>query len=182
MPNCVLFPWPTTPARRAISPCGWPIQRKRPFSASADISGSLGGTNTWSAATAAIATTISPVNDAPTIAALSGSPVTVEQQASPVRLDADGVVTVFDKELGNNWNQSSLTVHRSGAAAASDVFSFIDDSATAGVGVETSGANLLVDGVTIGTFTNTGGSLVVTFNTSATAALVGKAMGAVAYR
>jgi len=149
---------------------------------SANISGSLGGTNTWSAATATIATTISPVNDAPTITALSGSPVTVEQQASPVRLDADGVVTVFDKELGNNWNQSSLTVHRSGAVAASDVFSFIDDSATAGVGVETSGANLLVDGVTIGTFTNTGGSLVVTFNTSATAVLVGKAMGAVAYR
>jgi VCBS repeat-containing protein len=152
------------------------------FSASTDILGSLGTTNTWSAATAAIATVVNPVNDAPTIAALSGSPVTVEQQAAAVRLDADGVVTVFDKELGNNWNQSNLTVRRSGAAAASDIFSFIDDSATAGVGVETSGANLLVDGVTIGTFTNAGGSLVVTFNTSATAALVGKAMGAVAYR
>ncbi len=153
------------------------------FSASSDISGSLGGTNTWSAATAAIATTINPVNDAPTIAALSGSPVMVEQQASAVRLDADGVVTVFDKELGNNWNQSSLTVRRSGAVAASDVFSFIDDDpGNASIGVQTSGSNLVVDGVTIGSFTNTGGSLVVTFNTSATAALVGKAMGAVAYR
>ena len=111
----------------------------------------------------------------------------VEQQAAPVRLDADGSVSVFDQELnvsGNNWNLATLTVRRSGATAASDVFSLVDDSGIAGdsSGVETSGANLVVDGITIGTFTNGGGSLVVTFNSSATAAQVAKAMGAVAYR
>lgn len=155
------------------------------FSASADISPAIGSTGTWSAASIPVATTVNPINDAPTITALAGTPGLTEQQAAPVRLDADGSVSVFDQELnvsGNNWNLATLTVRRSGTAAASDVFSFVDDSPTVGVGVETAGANLVVDGITIGTFTNVGGSLVVTFNSSATAAQVGKAMGAVAYR
>lgn len=155
------------------------------LSAASDISGVLGGTNTWSTAAIPLGTTVNPINDAPVITALSGAPVTVEQQVTPVRLDGDGNVTVFDRELsGSNWNSANLTVRRSGAAAASDVFSMIDDSGTAGdgSGVEISGGNLLVDGVNIGSVTNAGGTLSVNFNASATDALVGKAMGAVAYR
>lgn len=155
------------------------------LSTASDISGALGGTNTWSAAAIPLGTTVNPINDAPLITALSGTPATVEQQLTPVRLDGDGNVTVFDRELsGGNWNGASLTVRRSGAVAASDVFSMIDDSGTAGdgSGVEISGGNLLVDGVNIGSVTNAGGTLSVNFNASATDALVGKAMGAVAYR
>ena len=157
------------------------------FGASADISPAIGSTGTWSAASIPVATTVNPINDAPTITGLNGALglTLIEQQAAPIRLDADGNVNVFDQELnvsGNNWNLATLTVRRSGAAAASDVFSFVDDSPTVGIGVETAGANLVVDGITIGTFTNGGGSLVVTFNSSATAAQVAKAMGAVAYR
>lgn len=155
------------------------------LSAASDISGMLGGTNTWSAAAIPLATTINPINDAPLISALAGTPATVEQQATPVRLDADGNVTVFDRELsGSNWNSANLTVRRSGAVAASDVFSMIDDSGTAGdgIGVEIAAGSLLVDGVNIGTVSNAGGTLSITFNASATDARVGKAMGAVAYR
>ena len=159
------------------------------FSASSDISPTIGSTGTWSAASIPVATTVNPINDAPTITGLTGTVglTIIEQQATPVRLDADGSVTVFDQELnasGSNWNLATLTVVRNGAANASDVLSFIDDSDLAGdsSGVETSGANLLVDGTIIGTFANSGGSLVLTFNNNATAGLVGKAMGAVGYR
>jgi VCBS repeat-containing protein len=140
-----------------------------------------GGSTRFSVPTT-VSATINPINDAPTIGALSGAPAFVENALTPVRLDADGNVTVADAELGGNWNGAALTVQRSGTALAQDVFSFVDDDAgNALVGVQTSGANLVVDGVTIGSFTNTGGRLTVTFNASATAALVGKAMGAVAY-
>ena len=140
-----------------------------------------GGTTRFSTPTT-VAATVSPINDAPTIAALSGSPAFVENASTPVRLDSDGSVTAADLELGNNWNSATLAVRRSGTPQAQDVFSFIDDdTGNASVGVQTSGANLVVDGVTVGTFTNASGTLTVTFNASATAALVGKAMGAVAY-
>ena len=148
------------------------------LSTASDISGVLGGTNTWSAAAIPLGTTVNPINDAPVITALSGTPATVEQQATPVRLDGDGNVTVFDRELsGGNWNGANLTVRRSGRRRP-DVFSMIDDSGTAGDGsgvVEISGGNLLVDGVNIGSVTNAGGTLRASdFNASATDALVGE--------
>ena len=157
------------------------------LSTSTDLSGVLGGTNTWSAAAIPLNTTVNPVNDLPSITGLAGAPALIEQQATPVRLDADGTASVADPELNlsvSGWNGATLTVQRSGTASASDVFSFFDASGTAGDnnGVELSGANLLVDGLTIGTVSNSGGQLVITFNNNADATRVGTAMGAVAYR
>ncbi|MGL4476443.1 MAG: Ig-like domain-containing protein, partial [Shewanella sp.] len=74
----------------------------------------------------------------------------------------------------NNFNGAILTLMRNGAAAAEDVF-----SATGTLTL--SSGNVLVSGTTIGTYTNSGGVLVFTFNSNATLNLVNAAMRQIAY-
>ena len=54
-----------------------------------------------------------------------------------------------------------------GGANANDVFGFTGSGST---GVNVSGGNLRIGTTDVGTFTNTGGTLSITFNTAATAA------------
>jgi Ca2+-binding RTX toxin-like protein len=85
----------------------------------------------------------------------------------------DNALAVADAELdaANNYNGASVTLVRHGGANASDVF-----SSTA-----FSSSNVVVSSTTIGTVTNTGGTLTLTFNPDATKALVNSALQTIAY-
>jgi hypothetical protein len=117
--------------------------------------------------------TVSAVNDAPAFSNLDGTPTFTEGGAAVV-LDAD--VQIFDAELStlDNFNGATLTLARNGGASAEDVFS---GSGTLSL---TSG-NVVVSGTTIGTYSNSGGTLAVTFNGNATQTLVNSAMRQIAY-
>ncbi|MDZ7858116.1 cadherin domain-containing protein [Sphaerotilus sp.] len=89
------------------------------------------------------------------------------------------VAQVFDAELtaANNFNGATLTLARNGGANSQDVF-----SATGTLGsISAASGNLVSGGVTIGTYTNSAGTLVFTFNASATNARVNSALQQIAY-
>ncbi|MBL8398028.1 MAG: DUF4347 domain-containing protein, partial [Candidatus Accumulibacter sp.] len=106
---------------------------------------------------------------------LNGAPTFTEGGAAVV-LDAD--VQVYDNELSaGNFSGATLTLTRNGGANSQDVF-----SASGTLAALTQGGNLTVDGTTIGTVTtNSNGTLLLTFNASATNALVNSAMQKIAY-
>jgi len=111
-----------------------------------------------------------------TVNTLDGAPSYTENGAAVV-LDAN--VQVFDTELSgaNNFSGATLTLARHGGANGDDAF-----SATGTLGALTEGAALVVGGTTIGTVTsNSGGTLVLSFNAGATQARVNSAMQQIGY-
>ncbi|MBK8278316.1 MAG: tandem-95 repeat protein [Nitrospira sp.] len=135
--------------------------------------GGSGGSTAYSSATDTIAVAVTAVNDGPSFTSLNGTP-TYTEGGSPVVLDS--TVTITDTELtaANNFNGATLTLSRNGGANSQDVFS---GSGT----LSLSGGNVVVGGTTIGTYTNSSGTLAMTFNGSATNALVNSAMQQIAY-
>ncbi|MGE0383643.1 MAG: Ig-like domain-containing protein, partial [Gammaproteobacteria bacterium] len=124
--------------------------------------------------------TIARVNDAPTFASLGGTPPTFTEGGAAVRLDTN--VTIADAELdaANNYAGASVTIERTGAAQAEDVFAFN----TSGASFNVSGANLRVGTSVFGTFTSTGGTMTINFTssgTAATSALVDEVLQRVTY-
>jgi choice-of-anchor C domain-containing protein len=106
-----------------------------------------------------------------------GATLSYTENGSPIVLA--GLVQVTDTELtaANNFNGATLTLARNGLANAQDVF-----SATGTLSTLTQGGNLVVGGTIIGAVTtNSGGTLVLTFNSSATNALVNSAMQQICY-
>ena len=124
--------------------------------------------------TSAVAITVNPVNDAPAFTNLNGTPSFTEN-GSFVKLDAD--VTIFDTELSvaNNFSGATLTLARNGGANSQDQLVFD------GVNVTVSGANVIVSGVTVGTYTFSGGQMAITFNANATNARVNTVMQNILY-
>ncbi|MFN9435559.1 MAG: beta strand repeat-containing protein, partial [Planctomycetota bacterium] len=110
------------------------------------------------------------------LAGTLGGSVSYTENGSPVVLDSD--IRVFDVELSStNFSGATLTLVRNGGASAQDLF-----SATGTLGALNQGGFLVVGGTTIGTVnTNSGGTLVLSFNSSATTALVNSAMQQIAY-
>ncbi|MCP5093108.1 MAG: hypothetical protein GY949_19525, partial [Gammaproteobacteria bacterium] len=111
---------------------------------------------------------------------LDGTPTFIEGGAAVV-LDVDVDVSDSDLDALNgglgNYDGASLTLVRNGGASAEDVFS---NSGLLGTLTE-SGA-LIYNGTTIGTVTtNSAGTLVLTFNTNATSALVDSTLQSIAY-
>ncbi len=95
-----------------------------------------------------------------------------------VILDTD--VQVLDKELSaaDDFSGSSLTLVRNGGANVDDIF-----SATGNLAALTQGGNLTLSGTILGTVTtNATGTLVLTFNSNATQALVNETLQSIAYR
>ncbi|MFP8967715.1 DUF4347 domain-containing protein, partial [Pokkaliibacter sp. CJK22405] len=122
----------------------------------------------------------STTNSAPAFTNLNGS-VSYTENGSAVVLDGD--VSVSDTELdalnsGNgNYAGSSLTLVRSGGANSDDTF-----IATGLLSTLTQGSDLSYNGTVIGTVTtNSGGTLVITFNSNATTALMNQAIQSLAY-
>jgi hypothetical protein len=126
------------------------------YTVTVQVSDGLGGTDTQT-----VAVTVGNVNEAPSFTSLNGAPTHTEGGAAVV-LDPD--VQVLDPELGyaNSYAGATLTLVRSGGANSQDALAFD------GVNVTTSGADVFVGGVQVGTYTFTGGELVVTFGADAT--------------
>ncbi|MCP3955780.1 MAG: hypothetical protein GY697_26725, partial [Desulfobacterales bacterium] len=124
--------------------------------------------------------TITAVNDEPTFTNLNDSTIFTEDDTAVV-LDAD--VDISDAELdalnsgSGNYDGSTLTLVRNGSANADDVFSNSGLLAN----LTESGA-LTYNGTNIGTVTtNSGGTLVLTFDANATSTLVDSTLQSIAY-
>jgi trimeric autotransporter adhesin len=135
-----------------------------------------GGSTAFSSATDTVQVTVTAVNDAPSFTGLDGTPTYTEGAAAAV---LDSNVALFDIDLNaTNYNGATLTLQRNGGANAQDVYSATGSLVTLNAGAN----NLVVDGVTIGSVTtNSAGTLVLSFNASATTALVTSAAQKVAY-
>lgn len=109
---------------------------------------------------------------------LDNLPTLTKSGYESVTLDPD--VQVFDTELSStgNYSGATLTLSRHGGASPQDVFS----AATTWLTALTTGSFFSVGGVTVGrVISNTGGTLQLGFNSSATQALVSATMQQIAY-
>ncbi|MGE4002046.1 MAG: DUF4347 domain-containing protein, partial [Planctomycetaceae bacterium] len=123
-----------------------------------------------------IAVTVAPVNEAPAFAGLDAMPVFTEGGAAVV---LDGNATIADPELSaaDNYSGATLKLARSGGANAEDLFG---GSGTLSPLVPS--GSLIVGSITVGTVTtNSGGTLLLTFNANATAALVNSVLQQITY-
>ncbi|MCP5009762.1 MAG: hypothetical protein GY942_07285, partial [Aestuariibacter sp.] len=110
------------------------------------------------------------------VSTLDGAPSFTEG-GSAVVLDANVEISDTELDASGNYSGASLTLVRNGGTNSNDVFS---ESGT--LSALTESGNLVVGGTTIGTVTtNSGGTLVLTFNSNATRALVNSAMQQIAY-
>lgn len=117
------------------------------------------------------------VNDTPTFNNLSGSAASYAEGGPAVVLDAD--IQILDLELNaaDNFGNATLTLVRSSGANADDVY-----SATGTITAFTEGNDIVMSGVTIGALdTNSGGTLLVSFYSSATGDLVNEFAQQLAY-
>ena len=91
----------------------------------------------------------------------------------------DAFRRTLDEELGaaDNYSGATLTLVRNGGASTEDLF-----SATGNLSALTESGNLVLSVVTIGTVTtNSAGTLLLTFNASATQARVNETLQSIAY-
>ncbi|WP_246335774.1 beta strand repeat-containing protein [Azomonas macrocytogenes] len=132
-------------------------------------------------------------NDAPTVTFADTTPRTFVEGVdtltdrdvlgTPVAL---GTVTVADVEIANGldtYENTTLTIARSNGttgftANAEDVLGFTGSGDT---GINVSGGNLRNGTTVIGTVTNSGGQLVITFNAAADASIVNAVASAITY-
>lgn len=136
-----------------------------------DADGSANGNGTIAvnvAAGAVVATRdfgLLPPNTAPAFGGVDGVQGDGREQTWTT---IDPGTTIDDRELAfrNDWNGSTITIARVGGASADDLFDVNGASTGAASGA------LIVGGVTIGQFTNTNGTVVLTFNATATTAQV----------
>ncbi len=106
-----------------------------------------------------------------------GGSASYTENGSAVVIDSS--VRIFDAELNpaDSYAGATLTLARSGGANAQDVF-----SATGNLGALTQGGSLLLSGVNVGTVTtNASGTLLLTFNASATQVRINEVMSSIAY-
>ena len=135
-----------------------------------------GGNTAFSTATDSVSLTVTAVNDPPSIVGLPATSPNLYIQSGPAVV-LENVATLADQELvteRNNWNGATLTIARQGAASVDDQF-----GATGSLSLNA--GNVLVGGINIGSYSNTGGSLQFSFTSSATAALVNTALQNITY-
>ena len=124
---------------------------------------------------------VTAANDSPVLS-VAGGPVSYTE-GGPSSSIGTGVA-IDDAELAalnngaGNYDGASLTLERSGGANAEDVF-----SASGRMDFQSGNAVLYYDTgpVTVGTVTNAGGSLVITFNSNATQARVNDLLSSLFY-
>jgi VCBS repeat-containing protein/CshA-type fibril repeat protein len=130
-------------------------------------------------ASGSLLVTVAGINDAPAFAELGGG-VSVDasfvEDGPAVVLDADA--TLSDPELSafNNWGGAVLTLQRSGVASADDVFGVTNID-----GVNFNATDIRIGTTVVGSFTNSGGVLTITFNDATTTAQANRVLQAVTY-
>ena len=125
-------------------------------------------------ATGTATVTVARVNDAPGFTGLGGT-VAFTEDGTPVALDADASFADPELRAGDNWNGATLTVQRSGTASTDDLF------AASGT-LSFAGGDVKIGATKIGAVTtNTGGVLVLSFDSGATNTLVDQALRQITY-
>ena len=124
--------------------------------------------------------TLNPVDDAPTLSGLSATSANLHiQGGAAVVIDSNALIEDYELDARSNWAGAKLTVARAIGASTDDLFGASGNATT---GLYLNAGVVKVDGTTIGTFTNTSGTLTLTFTTSAaTSALVDKALQGITY-
>ncbi len=133
-----------------------------------------------SAGTGSITVAVTGVNDAPVFTGVDATPAFTENGSAVV---LDGNFTLADPELDalnnglGNYEGATFKLERDTAANAEDEF-----SATGTLSALTEGQDLILDGTTVGTVTtNSGGTLLLSFNSAATTVLVNSVLQKIAY-
>jgi hypothetical protein len=138
--------------------------------------GATGNTTAYSSGTVPLTSTVNPVNDAPLFNNLGGS-VSYNENAAAIALDSNATVNDVELDAINNWAGATLTLQRQGGANSQDIFG---NSGT--LSALTQGSPVSVGGVAIATVTtNSNGTLLLTFNSNATNALVNSALQQITY-
>ncbi|WP_417068916.1 Ig-like domain-containing protein [Niveibacterium terrae] len=115
-------------------------------------------------------------NTAPVFSSLNGG-ATYTENGSAVVIDND--VTVSDTELDalGDYSGASITIARSGGASSNDIF-----GNSGLLGSLTQGQSFTYNGTVVGTVTtNSGGSLTLSFNSSATSAIANAVLQSITY-
>ncbi|MCP5127842.1 MAG: autotransporter-associated beta strand repeat-containing protein [Gammaproteobacteria bacterium] len=145
-----------------------------------DITANTTTGTAYSSASATATISVTAVNDAPSFSNLGGT-VSFAFGGSAVALDSDVTVTDIELDAENSgsgdYNGASLTIVRQGGASANDNFSIVDSGST----VALSGSNITYNSTTIGTWSESSGTLTVAFNNSATSVMVDKVLQTIAY-
>ncbi|MCK6394415.1 cadherin-like domain-containing protein [Zoogloea sp.] len=137
------------------------------------ISGPTSATNTFTLIT-------TDQNEAPSIAGLDATSAnTYSEGGAAIVVDANATLVDPELDIYPSWNGAVLTIERQGGANAQDVFGVTGSGTT---GINFSGANIRNGSTVVGSFTNSGGTLTITFNSSATAAIADSVLQAVTYR
>ncbi|MAG67867.1 MAG: hypothetical protein CMK74_18700, partial [Pseudomonadales bacterium] len=142
-----------------------------------------GGSDT---ASLSISSTVAvvPTNDTPAIAGLNDDSLAWPGVGNTVTLDVGSNAALSDAELSalDNWAGATLVLQRQSGAVSSDIFGFD----TAGSALFTVSGNALQSGgQTFATFSQSGGALTITFNsteTNATNVLVNDVVRHLTYR
>jgi VCBS repeat-containing protein/CshA-type fibril repeat protein len=131
---------------------------------------------------------VSGLNDTPVFSALGGgtvlSPdVTFAENGAAIVLDANATVSDPELSVYNNWGGSVLTLQRTATTGntgvlADDVYSL---TGSGNVGVNFNAADIRIGTTIVGTFTNTGGVLAITFANTTTTAQVNQVLQAIKY-
>ncbi|MCA0186229.1 MAG: tandem-95 repeat protein [Proteobacteria bacterium] len=137
------------------------------------VSGPTSATNTFTLIT-------TDQNEAPSIAGLDAiSANTYSEGGAAIVVDANATLVDPELDIYPSWNGAVLRIERQGGANAQDVFGVTGSGST---GINFSGANIRSGSTVVGSFTNTGGTLGITFNNNATAAIADSVLQAVTYR
>jgi uncharacterized delta-60 repeat protein len=108
------------------------------------------------------------------VTTLDGAPAYIQGGAAVV-LDSNVQITDAELAAGGNYAGATLTLVRDGGANADDRFS------GAGISAGAASGDVVVSSTTIGSYTWSGGQLVISFNASATQTLVNQALQSLAY-
>ncbi|MEW6982225.1 tandem-95 repeat protein [Colwelliaceae bacterium 6471] len=119
---------------------------------------------------------ITGVNDLPAFTGVDATPAFTEDGAAVV-LDANAVIADAELDAGDNYNGATLQLQRNGGASADDSFA---NSGTLSALTESAAFN--TGGLALGTVTtNSGGTLLLTFGSNATASDVDSVIQQIAY-
>ncbi|MAD46009.1 MAG: hypothetical protein CMH98_13490, partial [Oceanospirillaceae bacterium] len=152
---------------------GSSVQMNWTFSDGITVSQGSGGAQSDSGS---ITFTVNSVNDAPVFSDLDATAAYTED-GSAVVLDSNATLADVELDAANNYDGATLTISRNGGADSDDVFAH-----TGTLSALTESGTLVVGGTTVGTVTtNSSGTLQLTFNGSATTALVDSVLQQITY-
>jgi len=133
------------------------------------------GTGAAASVTQQISMTIAAVNNTPTLTGLDATSAnTFAEGSTAVVIDSNAVIADAELSAASNYSGSTLTIARTTTPSTDDVFGVIGT-------LTFSGSNVQISGVTVGTFTQSAGTLTITFNASATATLVNNVLNQLTY-